>query len=94
LYITYDVKYNKYSFVASCETCSDTVLSVCSKEEMLGKQLEEEQILNAARTHHKMAGVLALNDGTLFTNMFKGDKETEVLLRLPGAEKLSSRYVK
>ena len=62
-----------------------------SVEATLKQQLHERTVASEAEKRHKMAGVLALDDGSLFANMFDGDREAEVLLKLPGAEKLLTR---
>ncbi|XP_066939133.1 dynein regulatory complex subunit 3-like [Macrobrachium rosenbergii] len=45
-----------------------------------------------SQEEHRKAGVLALNDGSLFTRMFRGDKDMGVLLQLPGAHALMTKY--
>ncbi|CAL4060989.1 unnamed protein product, partial [Meganyctiphanes norvegica] len=52
------------------------------------RKLEEQ----TSKRHHQRAGVYALNDGSLFDKMFDGDQDMAVLLQLPGAQTLMTKY--
>lgn len=59
------------------------------EEEAKTKDEEErEGERRRSREEHRRAGVLALDDGSLFDRMFRGDKDMGVLLHLPGAHTL------
>ena len=66
--------------------------SVTAEEEKAEASRIAADQLQQTRVLHESAGVLALDDSSLFQKMIKGDVEGKVLLRLPGADKLLSRY--
>ncbi|KAK7063195.1 hypothetical protein SK128_025514 [Halocaridina rubra] len=70
--------------------------SVMNTVEAEEAKLHEEQQKDAedrkSKEEHCKAGVLSLNDGSLFTRMFHGDKDMGVLLQLPGAHALMMKY--
>ncbi|XP_045604211.1 dynein regulatory complex subunit 3 isoform X2 [Procambarus clarkii] len=68
------------------------VAVVEAEEEKARKQEEQEVVTRTSQEHHRRAGVLALNDGSLFARMFRGDKDMGVLLHLPGANSLMTKY--
>lgn len=60
-------------------------VSVVEAQEEKGKVKEREAAeARKSQEEHRRAGVLALNDGSLFTRMFRGDKDMGVLLQLQG----------
>lgn len=60
-------------------------MSVVEAQEEKGKVKEREAAeARKSQEEHRRAGVLALNDGSLFTRMFRGDKDMGVLLQLQG----------
>ncbi|XP_071534054.1 dynein regulatory complex subunit 3-like isoform X1 [Panulirus ornatus] len=68
------------------------VSGVALQEAKVLQQEEEEALTRGAQEEHRQAGVLALNDGSLFVRMFRGDKDMGVLLQLPGAHALMTKY--
>ncbi|KAG7172898.1 Dynein regulatory complex subunit 3-like [Homarus americanus] len=68
------------------------VAVVEAQEEKAQQQEEQERLTRASQEEHRRAGVLALNDGSLFSRMFRGDKDMGVLLQLPGAHTLMTKY--
>ncbi|XP_063885243.1 dynein regulatory complex subunit 3-like isoform X1 [Scylla paramamosain] len=61
-------------------------------EERVRLEEEAEKERRRSREAHARAGVLALDDGSLLARMFRGDKDMGVLLQLPGAHALMSKY--
>ena len=58
------------------------------------KEREEEDLRNQnllSQEKHRQAGVLALDDGSLFEAMFEDDPDMDVLQQLPGAQILMTR---
>ena len=64
-----------------------------AEEEHVRQEEEAEKERRRNREAHARAGVLALDDGSLLTRMFRGDKDMGVLLQLPGAHALMSKCV-
>ncbi|KAK3885466.1 hypothetical protein Pcinc_010324 [Petrolisthes cinctipes] len=68
-------------------------VSVVEEEEAKAREEEErEGERRRSREEHRRAGVLALDDGSLFDRMFRGDKDMGVLLHLSGAHTLMVKY--
>ncbi|KAG0713560.1 Dynein regulatory complex subunit 3 [Chionoecetes opilio] len=68
------------------------VAVVEAEEERLRREDEAEKERQRSREAHALAGVLALDDGSLLTRMFRGDKDMGVLLQLQGAHALMTKY--
>nr|XP_027232100.1 dynein regulatory complex subunit 3-like [Penaeus vannamei] len=68
-------------------------VSVVEAQEEKGKVKEREAAeARKSQEEHRRAGVLALNDGSLFTRMFRGDKDMGVLLQLQGIHPVMTKY--
>ncbi|XP_037797534.1 dynein regulatory complex subunit 3-like [Penaeus monodon] len=68
-------------------------VSVVEAQEEKGKVKEREAAeARKSQEEHRRAGVLALNDGSLFTRMFRGDKDMGVLLQLQGIHPVMAKY--
>ncbi|XP_050713848.1 dynein regulatory complex subunit 3-like [Eriocheir sinensis] len=68
-------------------------VEVVEAEEKRMRQEEEAELERRRNMEaHRRAGVLALDDGSLLARMFRGDKDMGVLLQLPGAHALMTKY--
>lgn len=61
-------------------------------EKFAEDKVREEKLLLEDESQHLAAGVLALDDGSLFKTMFADDIEAKILLKLPGADRLVDRF--